>query len=159
VPGNFTFSLDGASTAGGDSIILYCLTEPSDSIGSSSAIVPISAITNTGAWATGNATNGTNSFLPDTLPADAVTTLEFFPNYEYDGDSVGTAAQVRAELSDASQWDGHEDYIDNLHTQSSFKIVDPPDSSAGGTVGTGLAGTRYLVTAGFLLFGVLAPFL
>jgi hypothetical protein len=111
-------------------------------------MLPISAITNTGAWATGNVTTGSNSFLPDMLPADAVTTLEFFPNYEYDGDSVGTAVQVRAELSDATQWDGHEDYIDNLQTQSSFKIVDPPDSSAGGG---GSAAAMYMLATGFLL--------
>lgn len=63
------------------------------------------------------------SSLPSSLPSDTVTTLDFFPNYEYDGNTVGTAAQVRMELSDAAKWDGHVDFIENLPLQSSFKIV------------------------------------
>ena len=112
----------------GDTIILYCMTDPENG---TSAIRHVSAITNNGRWET-NATQleGHLSVLPDSLPDDAVTTLELFSNYEYDGPMVGTANLVKSGLSNSSYWDGQEDYIDNLQTKSSFKIVDEASSGA-----------------------------
>lgn len=123
---NYTFSLSNT----GDTIFVYCMTEPDDS--GTSSIRFINAVTNTlSGWVT-NATafDDGSSVLPADLPADTVTTLNnSFANYEYDGRQAGTASQIRAGLSDAQYWDGSEGHIDNLQTKVSFKIVDD-DSGA-----------------------------
>lgn len=122
---NHTFSL--AST--GDTIILYCMTEPEGNNGTSS-VRHISAITNTGSWVTNTTGNEGQSVLPDNLPNNTFTTLGGHPNFEYDGRLAGTASAVRAGLSDAQYWDGHDEWIPALQTKASFKIVDDPDSGA-----------------------------
>jgi hypothetical protein len=115
--GTGNFSL-GSS---GDTIILYCLTEGESNNGMSN-IRHISAITNTGGWITNTtATDGRQSVLPANIHNDTVTTLDEFPNFEYDGRQVGTASQLRTALSDAQNWDGHDDHILNLQTKVSFK--------------------------------------
>lgn len=129
---NYTFSL--AST--GDTILLYCLTEPDANSNGTSSIRHISAITNTGGWITNaSAADGGGSVLPSDLPNNTFTTLSGFPNFEYDGRQAGTVSQVRAGLSDAQNWDGHDEYIENLQTKASFKIVDDPNSGAFHTFG------------------------
>ena len=137
---NYTFSLDSA----GDAIFLYCMMEP-DSNNGTGGIRHISAITNTGVWIK-NATNadGSESVLPSGLLA--VTTLDGFPNFEYDGPMVGTKSFVTAGLIDAQYWDGQEEWIANLQTKATFKIVDDPDSGA--------SSNKYLHVG-----GILAPFL
>ena len=106
----------------GEAIFLYCMTD-------NSTIQHISAITNTGGWATNNVTEG-NSLLPADLQPDMVTTLPFFSNYEYDGPSVGNASTVQVGLSTPTNWDGSNVYISNLQTKSSFQIVDNHGSGA-----------------------------
>jgi hypothetical protein len=121
---SYTFSL----ASSGDTIILYCMAEPESS--GKSEVRHISAITNTGGWDTNttDSNNGT-SVLPGNLPNDTVTTLGGYPNYEYDGQQAGSVSQVRAGLSTTQSWDGHEEYIDDLQTKVSFKIVNDPDGS------------------------------
>jgi len=122
---NYNFSL----ASSGDTIILYCMTEP-DSDNGTSSVQHISAITNTGGWVTNaTASDDGSSVLPANLPNDTVTTLGGFPNFEYDGAQVGTVSRVRADLSDAQNWEGHEEYIANLQTKASFKIVGDPDGN------------------------------
>jgi len=136
--GNATFSLDAEN---GDSIFLYCLQDDG------TTIEHISAITNTGVW--GNST----SLLPESLPDDAFTTLNAtYPNYEYDGDTVGTATEVRSELGNASYWEGHADYIPNLQTQSSFKIVNEPKESNADTWSLSFTSLGIMVLTCLLLF-------
>jgi len=93
--------------------------------------------------------DSSTSVLPTTLDETMYATLSNeYPNYEYDGNTVGTAAQIRVELSDATFWEGHSEYIDNLQTQSSFKIIDEP---SGGTAARHL----FSFVASFLVVMVL----
>lgn len=102
-------------------------TEASDAATNSTSNSPTdsSTLTPTTRTTTTETTSITTSVLPSSLAETTyyTTLTNNFPNYEYDGDTVGTAEQIRSELSDAAYWDGHADYIDNLQTQSSFKIV------------------------------------
>jgi len=88
----------------------------------SSTVAPTTTTTTS---TTATTTTITNSVLPSSLAETTfyTTLTNDFANYEYDGDTVGTAQQIRQELSDAAFWEGHADYIDNLQTQSSFKII------------------------------------
>jgi hypothetical protein len=149
---NSTFSLDVKK---GETITLYCLSAEDGSVQPISAITnEIFNVTNststttvaTNSTSTSNITNSTNrsnssttatatmSLIPDSLPNDTITVLSidsmFHPNYQYDGDTVGTAAEIRAGLSNATFWQGRDDFIPSLQTQSSFTILDATGKSA-----------------------------